>query len=300
MSMRQITPAIHKPTSTLLIDDDHLFIDNIRALLPDNRNCHVVSAQSLAMAYGPHLFSLQDGKSFIPLTTSDVLDRNSFLPIPVSVIVIDHCMAPHNGIDILRRITSPFIQKILISNFFTNNDAIDAFNQNIINHYICKMDPLFIDKLNSAISDAKQNFFIKISSMLPDFFSEENLLFEPKIKDIFYKIKSDHNVDYYFSSDDLKQFEFFDKNGENRVSLNIIPEDELNDILNSYHAESASSEIISLIKSGVVLPYGSKDCFPEGKDWLTNLKSAQSFEGKKKYFYTICETKKHAAIESNI
>lgn len=285
--MNQPLPAIYKPTGTLLIDDDQLFINNIRSLLPNNRDTHIVSPQDLASIYDSQLFSLNAGRKFDPLSPSKILFKEMPASIPISVIVIDHCMVPDNGLEILRRIKSPFVQKILISNFFTSEQAIDAFNQKLINCFLCKMDPQFVKKLATAIEEAKRKFFYHLSSTIADFFSEENPLTEPKAEELFNKIQNEYDVPYYQASADLKQFEFFNTKDTNRIVMSIFSEDEISELLTSYHAESAPSEILSLVKSGLVLPCGDKDSFPEGKDWRHHLKSANSFQGKKKYFYTI-------------
>jgi hypothetical protein len=64
--------------------------------------------------------------------------------------------------------------------------------------------------LSSAIEEAKRHFFLQLSALIPEFYSNENPLLEPKTADIFQKIKNDHGVKYYHASSDLKQFEFFD------------------------------------------------------------------------------------------
>lgn len=287
--MHQTIPALQKPTATLLVDDDELYINNIKKLLANNHsvnNAHVVSPQALLSACDMHLFNLNTCGQFEPLTTSEIINKKTTV-IPVSIIIIDDCMLPHNGLEILRQIKSPFVQKILISNFFSNEQAIDALNQKVINYYLCKMDIQFVPKLAQAIEEAQRQFFFQLSSIIPDFFDEDNPLLEPKIAELFQKIKNEYGLQHYQASPDLKQIEFFDSKGTNKIIMTILCEEEVNDLLNSYHAESAPLEILSLVKSGVVLPCGDKDNFPDGKDWQHHLKSANSFQGRKKYFYTI-------------
>jgi hypothetical protein len=69
--------------------------------------------------------------------------------------------------------------------------------------------------------------------------------------------------------------------------MNIFNQEELDNLIESYHAQSAPPEILSLVKSGIVLPCESNNGFPDGKDWLQHLKAADSFQGKQRYYYSI-------------
>ena len=160
--MTQFTPAILKPTATLLVDDDSFFIENVRALLPKDVLPSVFCAQELEKINNCSIFSAS-GKHIqnIKLNSFSSLKdlfKSGNEPL-VSTIVIDQSMSPKNGLEILKNINNNFVQKILVSNFLKHEDALQALNEGLINAYLCKMEPNFIKNLTRSIYEAQGRFF---------------------------------------------------------------------------------------------------------------------------------------------
>jgi hypothetical protein len=191
-------------------------------------------------------------------------------------------MSPKNGLDILSSFKTPFVQKILISNILTNEEAIQALNEGIINFYLCKMDPNFIRKLASAIYESQYRFFCNLSIALPNFLANDNPLTERETFKIFQQIRED-----YCGNQNLRKFSFTDDKSERTLNLHIIARDELNEHLNSHQAESVPQEILNLIRDEKMLPCFDDAFIPDGENWGAYLQPAQSFQGKQRYLYSI-------------
>ncbi len=290
--MQSTAPAFFKPTTILLVDDDERYIKNIATLIAHRCKPVVVTPNDLDKYRCSELFTVLEtfSKNNQSLSITSVMNffsthRNSW---PVSTIVIDYDMAPKDGLSILREFKSSFIQKILISNFLQEEISRDAINQGVIDFYLPKMDPLFIDKLAETVAMAQHRFFYKLSAIVPDFFSHDNPLREPQLYKVFKTIQSEYDAEYYESHDHLRRFTFFNGNGSAKATLHIWPEAHIDELVHSIPAESAPQEVRELILSGKTMPIFVDDMIPDGKEWHKYLQPANLLNGSKKYVYSIC------------
>lgn len=297
--MNNFVPLVSMPTATILVDDDSFFIDNIKSMLPKDTFPSIVCASKLEKFNNQSLFKISKG-------TLEGLQPNSFKSLnelfeiddelPVSTIVIDQSMYPKNGTEILKTIDGNFVQKILISNFFPHEDAIEALNEGIINTYLCKMNSDFITTLTNTIYEAQYRFFCNLSLATPNFLSQDNPLIEKEILTIFKSIQEQYAVRYYKYNKNIRKFSFSCHNKKEKVNLNIISYEELDEILQSQQSESASEEVIQLIRNGKMLPCFHTESIPDGEHWFKYLKPAQTFHGKKRYIYSVYRDNQYESI----
>lgn len=288
--MKNISPVLFKPSSTLLIDDDTFFIENVASLLPKDAYAQTASQEKIENLCRSEIFYTSgksvDASNLISPETINVL-FDSPKDRVVSTIVIDQYMTPKNGLDILADFKSPFIQKILISNMLTNEEAIQALNEGLINFYLCKMEPNFIKNLSTAIYESQHRFFCHLSMALPNFLSKSNPLTEIETHKLIKQIKEDFNTPYYYASNNLRKFSFTNEISSKKLIFNIIPKLELNEYLNSHQAEVVPQEILNLIKNEKMLPCFEDAFIPDGEIWGEYLQPAKSFQGQQKYLYSI-------------
>lgn len=291
--LKNITPAIFQPTKTILIDDDSFFIDNIKRLLPANINSEVINPYDFCQKSisTKEILYLSNNQ----LYGKDILSFDSN-EIPVSSVVIDHYMKPKCGLEILSEINSPFVQKILISNIVTSNEAIDALNDGLINFYLWKMDRRFIENLSKIILEAQKRFFINLSLTIPNFISD-NPLKEECFIEIFDQIKYDYKAIYYKCSNNLRRFYFSDENNCKKIILQIITKNELDQLLDSMQSESVPHDILKLIKNGNMIPCFNSTHRPDGDTWIEYLRPAKSLKGIHKYYYSIYMEHENASNE---
>lgn len=288
--MNSVIPLIFRPTATLLIDDDEFFIDNVKKLLPLELNPQLIDRNKFDNLYNNRMFyasGTEINGSYLSSIKSLISFFDTTSELPVSVIVIDQFMSPKNGLDILTQVKSPFVQKILISNLLSDKDALQALNEGLIDFYLCKMEPDFIQNLTHAIQEAQNRFFREISFVMPNFLSDDNPLTQENTVEIFDYIKNQLGMKYYESHSGLRKFRFTNADGTKTINLQIMPENELNEILNSQQAESLSPEIFGLIQAGKILPCFDGNFPPDGENWGDYLQPAQSFQSKQKFLYSI-------------
>lgn len=291
--MKNLIPAFFKKTSVIMIDDDNFFIESLSKLLSKDIDSDIICLNQMNKLYEKELertsieFS-KFNKSKVE-TITNFLNSNNI----VSTIVMDHYMTPKNGIDTARDLNNKFVQKILVSNMVTDKEAIKALNEKTIDFYLTKMDPNFKNNLVNTITKAQKIFFENLSSLMLDHTEEDNPLFEKSTENVFNEVKSQYKLPYYEPMENLKKFRFFDKDKKRSVILNFNSEQDIKEILNSYQAESASKDIIKIIKNGSMIPYFHNDCLKDGEFWLENLKSTKVLNGNKKYFYFIYEDEKN-------
>jgi hypothetical protein len=299
--MKNFSPAIFKQSSTLLVDDDLFFVENVSNLLPKDTFSKIITQEELDSLHNKDIF-FTSGRSIEASHINSIDSINSIFAsnLPddhvVSTLVVDQYMAPKNGLDILSSFKSPFVQKILISNMLTNEEAIQALNEGIINFYLCKMDPHFLNKLAKAIYENQRRFFCNLSMALPNFLSNDNPLMEHETLRVFEQIREDCKVPYYYSNSSLRKFSFTDASLVKKLNLQIMTRDELNEYLGSYQAESVPKEILNLINSEKMLPCFDDSFIPDGENWGDYLQPAQSFQGKQKYLYSIYREQGNAHI----
>lgn len=297
--MTQFTPAILKPTATLLVDDDSFFIENVRSLLPKDVLPSVFCAQELEKINNCSIFSAS-GKHIQNIKLNSFpslkdLFKSGNEPL-VSTIVIDQSMSPKNGLEILKNINNNFVQKILVSNFLKHEDALQALNEGLINAYLCKMEPNFIKNLTKSIYEAQSRFFYNLSLAIPNFLSNDNPLIEKGAQNIFKTIQDQYSVKYYEANDNLRNFSFYSFNNKEHVNLLIIPQEEVEEVLLSQQADSAPEEVIQLIRNGKMLPCFKNSSIPDGQEWIGYLRPAQTFQGSRKYIYAIYQDEHHESI----
>lgn len=298
--MKNFSPALFKQSATLLVDDDLFFIENINALLPKDTFSKVINQAELDSLHNEDLF-FTSGKAIDAAQVNSIEAMNSlFTSNPedhvVSTVVVDQYMNPKNGLDILSSFKSPFIQKILISNMLKDEEVIQALNEGAINFYLCKMDPNFVKKLAKAIYESQRRFFCNLSMTLPNFLTHDNPLTESSACKIFQQIREDFKTPYYCSSHNLRRFSFTDISSDKKLDLHIMTRDELNGYLSSYQAESVPKDILNLINNEKMLPCFEDYFIPDGEHWGDYLRTAQSFQGKQKYLYSIFHEKSNESI----
>lgn len=291
-----------KPTATILLDDDLFFIKSVQSLLP-KYTYPVVFKNSTFETIKNDEFLLSSGTVLKDININEKGDISRLFnsdDMPVSTLVLDQSMPGKNGLDIFKNIKNNFIQKILISNFFDEEDALQALNEGVINGYLCKMQKRseFIKNLTNAIYEAQNRFFCNISLVHNNFLSKDNPLLEKETIYLFKTVQEKYSLRYYESTNNCRLFNFFQDTTNDNLHLRIIPEEEIEVFLQSQQSETVPEEVIKLIKDGKMLPCFDGHVVPEGKEWVQYLRPAESLQGYKKYLYSIYWGNTHEHIKS--
>lgn len=113
------------------------------------------------------------------------------------ILIADYNMPNINGIELLTQYSNTNLIKILLTNVYKIDEAVEAFNKNLINYYLPK------DKLNIIVDviRAKQKlFFEKITKNIMKFLGANSLNFlsDKNYISIFNNIRQQYNIKKYY------------------------------------------------------------------------------------------------------
>lgn len=120
----------------------------------------------------------------------------------ISVALVDYAMPQMDGLEFCRRIRDPHVRKILFTGVATEADAVDAFNQGIIDGYIRKHEHAVYDVLNSTIRQCQHDYmrdaFVAAADLFP--LQVPNLLEDPSVAQLMDRLRRSHDtVEYYLA-----------------------------------------------------------------------------------------------------
>lgn len=203
--MKLRLPLYFYPTKTVFVDDEpDYFEDMIQRLsisesLAEYYLKPFYASEQINKAY----FHRKNKESYLKVMEKDELeswgldiDMSRIREISynekrfeeISVVVVDYDMPSMNGIEFCKRIKDPYIKKILLTGVANEEDAIDAFNEGLIDGYIKKQDISSFRKLDQLIKKCQWQYFIDKSESLTELLSSEML--EPLTQEGF---------DHYFN-----------------------------------------------------------------------------------------------------
>jgi hypothetical protein len=281
-------PAFLFPTETILIDDDityaHLLIDSMS-------RCNSISAMDNAdiiLKQKKSDFIFLDGhKDDGEALVRSCLDREkNDAPNLVSVIVADLHMGSIRGLDIFYQLKSPYIYRILISNFIDERfqeEINEAQNCGAIDVVLQKGRNLKIE-LPSAIDMGQSKFFTLLSNNLLDTESNQNYLSDTEFAEEFKKLLNTYQPDFVWPHQGQTNF-VFRKNGNGESQRVFITTPEENDMLiQSDSAHSAPKKALDMLKSGNHMICHTEPHNLDGNEWPFYLREAKKISGSKNNF----------------
>ncbi|WP_231936074.1 response regulator [Burkholderia singularis] len=154
------------PVSVVFLDDNPDFLDALRGILRNEHLHHFFNAPDEALN-----FMLKHGRRATPQRLSgaeysefEKKGLNAFGQDPltdaarfdeVAAIVVDYQMGEINGVEFLASLGDVACAKILLTSVASEREAVDAFNDGLIDLYLKKSAPDMTRKLTAALADAK-------------------------------------------------------------------------------------------------------------------------------------------------
>ena len=164
----QTLPLFFHPSTVVLIDDEVIFLNTIASSIETGAGCREFSDPKEALAYlnslplvhplfqekrDPNREFLIDPKKLERF----VADANRF--DWVTTVIVDYTMPNMNGLELCKKLKSPYIRKIMLTGDAGLDVAIEALNAGIIHKFFRKSDPRLIQVLNEAIHQAQLQYF---------------------------------------------------------------------------------------------------------------------------------------------
>lgn len=238
-------PAFYFPTTVQLIDDEYDFLKELRYTFNPSVATYNISDNPRATL--EHLNTIHEEDAYINqwLTEGDIgsivaqvydlynqiYSAGRFRQI--SMVIVDYDMPSMNGLELCEQITSPHIQKILLTGTVDDNLAIQAFNKGLIHGFIRKHDPDVINLVEGFIKKSQYQFFNSLTKtyMTAVTMDRENtFLLQPGFIKLFERLIQENKVTEYYLKDHTGQFIFLNEKGE--MGALFVYQGEVIDIIN--------------------------------------------------------------------
>lgn len=291
------------PTSVVFIDDSVSFLSAMELAFAPRFSCLTFSDPIRALNHANNLNNVNwnahikedynyysDSEQFVQntLNASEKHLANSNRYNEISIVVIDYDMPEMDGLEFCRNLKNPNIKKILLTGQVTTEDAIRAFNDNVIDYYVSKSDEDLVNHLVRAIQNLQNRYFIDISSYIKirAIDNKKSLFNDPKLSEYFSKIITEHNIkEYYFSTNPphyrLKTHD------DKTYTLLVYSRYDLNEQIRIIKEEAGPAWLLEGLKSASCVPYfRSKDGFydQEAFDPENTLYPADIVKGNEIYY----------------
>lgn len=262
------------------------FNDPIKAL---NHANHLNSVDWNAHTENNYLYC-SDSEEFIKntlnLSVHKLKDTARFNEI--SVVVVDYDMPEMNGIEFCQKIKNPNIKRILLTGQASPSEAVEAFNDNVINYYINKSDADLYKHLKSAIAKLQNRYFLDISSYIKirAIESKKSLFTDSALSQYFSQILADNNVEEYYFLTNPPRYKLRSEDGSTSEFL-VYSRHDLNEQIRILKEEAGPRWLIDCLKTEKCVPYfHSTDGYydPETFDEKSTVYPAEVVEGKDKFF----------------
>ena len=285
-------PAIYFPSAVVLFDDDSLYAKLLIERL-QMRNIHYLEHQNFILNQNSSdILSLNApiAKDYLKRLKQDLnyfRDTSSL----ISVIISDLFMSHRNGIDFFESLSSPYVGRILISNFIDykkTTEITHARNNGVLDIVLDKTKNLH-EKLPKAIQAAKIKYFTAISNILFEGNTVDHPLSDTGFAKFFIDRISSLNPSEIIPNAALTRFTFKFDHGTPDISLHVINRSETKDLLLTDAAESAPAEVLKHISSGryILCSEERDDVLPCGKLWPLYLRPAKQLNtGSNQFLYS--------------
>lgn len=300
--MKQINPC-NFPTQVLLIDDSSQALEKLERVMDDSHATYLpFSKPQEALNYINNLPSLADqwnigiDEDILDTDISDLYRElyNNKRFTHVSTIVVDYDMPALNGLQLCEQLTSPHIQKILLTGAADEDVAIQAFNKGLIQYFIRKQDPQALDLLENYIKDSQQRYFKSLSQGLTRQISHEtSALNDPAFVEHFVKIAAENNICEYYLFEGTGSFLMLNSKGEASALFTFTDEllaqnDEMVDELTQDSSNPLPDGLLEDLtnhRKALCFHYFDGSAFPEPPMWPQYAHEIHALKGRQTYYW---------------
>lgn len=291
------------PTAVAFIDDSTSFLAAVELAMSSRFTCITFNDPIRALNHSNNLNKVNwnaftgndysyasDSEQFIKntlnLSINKISDSGRYEEI--SVVVVDYDMPEMNGIEFCKNLKNPNIKKILLTGQAGSDDAIKAFNSNIINYYIKKSDDDLFETLSRAIQEMQNRYFIDISSYIKirAIDNKKSLFNDAKLSEYFSNIVKTHDIVEYYFLTNPPRYKLTARDGKTSLFL-VYSRYDLNEQIRVIKEEAGPVWLLDALKTGHYVPYfQSRDGFfdPESFDAGKTIYVADVVEGQDTYY----------------
>lgn len=305
-------PCCFHPTRVIVIDDDVDLLNNLNRHLSSEKTTYQYfnnpqkALNYLNEIYQPNPFpnryvkNVDEEKWEHRRLDVNIFDTHHEIYRPerfdeISTIIVDHSMPAMSGIELLRQIENPNIQKILLTAIVDEQIAIRAFNEGIIHHYIRKHDMDMIEQLNKAVADAQWRYFNKLSEIglkaITSVDSVHHAISDPTFQSFFKNLVKQHKFKEAYLCEAMGSYLFLTEDAE-LYGLIVNNADQLDVTLESAEALHVDKSILKELSSRkkMMFYHNSKGISePSKEEWANYTYVPQMINGTRDTYYYIFE-----------
>lgn len=214
MSFYSLQALMNFPTTTLLVDDNSIFLSSLSLTMAnhiplklfDNPRKALDLLQKIPTIsdyYKNKLAQLYSSEPEAPILLklyeeSYNLERFSY----ISTLIVDYSMPNLNGCELCQAIKHIPINKIMLTAEADHHKAVELFNNGLIDYFIIKNSPSMKDELKQAIKKSQDDYFKQAATPLFNYLCQSSISFIPdEIESIHRKFlsnfPSNHFAEYY-------------------------------------------------------------------------------------------------------
>lgn len=288
LSMKSVLPYF-TPAEVILVDDDIAFLESAEL--------HLTSLNVTLKAFNTPLESIDHIEKHDKINIPKNLDK---IPLQIysskrfqqiSTIIVDYDMPGMNGLEVCRQITSPYIQKIMLTGAATTDIAVDAFNEGIIHQFIQKDDPDAFTKLETSIAKAQERYHeLKSHDFVKQLYAEHPevaVLKDPVFMEVFEKLLQEKQVTEYYLLDTMGSFLFLSETGE-ASALFVFNEEALESqedrVPNKDRHPDILEDIYNHRKAICFYPFNTLEKY-DPANWKNYIQPLTHLEAKSPLFY---------------
>lgn len=262
-------PFYH-PTSIALIDDDQRFLASFQDMLeargfivrqyhqPQAGVDYIVESDTarrsqtetfLSMAGLRQLSGAQSVQEFVASHVGQLRGNPKRFDF-VSVAVIDDAMPNINGMAVCKALKGRPVRKILLTGDNSEALAVRAFNEGLIDRYVCQHDADLVAQIEGHIRDLQTAYFRRITTTLKDGLCAGNLSFmrDFGFSSFFDRLCVRENISEYYVRPHPPGIELFRENGSGEF-LAVTSEQGWHQSMQVAEERGADPLMLSLMKS---------------------------------------------------
>ncbi len=306
-------PLFYYPTTILIIDDDKFLIAALEEIfINKNKTVSFLSSSDcldFLNKYKPPinhkklLQSVAENDNFVTpqhspvdfdVTSLSSILNNSERHNEISTMLIDYKMPEINGFELAKKINNQ-LKKILLTGKALESEAIEGFNNNLINRFIQKGKEDTEKNILKYTDELMLNYFNELSLPLLSHLETDFLLPQSDaiFIEFFLELCSEKNIEEYYLIDKNGSYLCVDDKGQ-KFFLVIHTDRSIKNWLDLNQSENAFSDNQkSDIENRSIIPFFGigKEAWQLDKDeWKKYLHIAFCLEGRENYYWAIVNT----------
>lgn len=303
-------PLFNYPVSVAWLDDDAVFLKTASDIIGKEIEIQTflspIIFQNYIKNYIPYIETVKfvfgrteneeyETSNHLPID----ININSFLQLPnhverkneISVLIVDYFMPELTGIELCRILKNKPFKKILLTGEADTTQAVNAFNEGIIDCFIRKNSMTLLSDIRKHIEILTNEYFIdRTRSLLSHFEIEQKIaLSDPVFINFFRKWCQQNDIREHYIFDKQGSMQIINSNGEK--SFFVIHSDRtLDQFCKSYNDIDNVKNAIREVNGRKKIPFfglGLEGWQYEDIDLSSHFYLPKILEGREKYYWIV-------------